>query len=53
MYFCDDCGDVSLHAPRVPYTPRELVLCAWCLEEYATDPAALEALRVEVWGVTA
>jgi len=52
MYECDSCGAVSLHPPRMPYTPRELILCAWCLEEYATDTAALEALRVDVWGVS-
>ena len=53
MYECDSCGDITLNAPRGPYTPRELLLCAWCFYEYAGDPAALEALRVDVWGVIA
>jgi uncharacterized protein CbrC (UPF0167 family) len=53
VYECDSCGDITLNAPSAPYTARELLLCAWCVAEYAGDTAALDALRVDVWGVIA
>lgn len=53
MYECDNCGNITLNAPSAPYTARELLLCAYCLPEYAGHTAALDALRVEIWGVSA